>query len=142
MTSCAYMLDTNIVSDLLKNPRGGVSRKVRHYGIEAICVSSIVASEMRYGALKRGSARLVDAIEDVLSRIQLFDYDDSAAVSYAAMRCGLERRGSPIGTTDLFIAAHALSLDLTLVTDNVREFSRVEGLKVENWIERDGVDDK
>lgn len=129
------MLDTNIVSAMLRSPAGQLSQRLEAAGLESLCVSALVASELRFGARKKGSPRLVRLVEDMLVRIDILPYDANASVSYAHTRSRLERLGTPIGLTDLFIAAHALSLELTLVTANVREFSRVEGLKVENWLE-------
>lgn len=129
------MLDTNIVSAMLRSPAGPLARRLEVAGLESLCVSALVASELRFGAHKKDSARLVRLVEDVLARVDILPYDASASIAYAGIRSRLERLGTPIGLTDLFIAAHALSLDLTLVTANVREFSRVEGLKVENWLE-------
>lgn len=140
MTDAVFMLDTNILSDSVKNPRGDVSRRLRQLGLSKVCTSSIVASEMRYGALKKGSPRLQDAISGLLDQVAILDYDDIASRYYAEVRTSLELSGTLIGSTDLFIAAHAKALDLTLVTDNIREFERVEGLKIENWIERKEAD--
>jgi tRNA(fMet)-specific endonuclease VapC len=131
----AYMLDTNILSDAIRNPFGRAQTYIRHFDKSAICTSAIVASEMRYGAQKKGSSRLVERVEQLLNWIAVLPYDDAASQAYGMVRADLERRGLPIGWGDLFIAAHARSLDLTLVTNNLREFSRVDGLKVENWLE-------
>lgn len=136
MSSPDYMLDTNILSDVLKRADGGSARMLKQLGFTRTCTSAIVASELRYGVQKKGSARLQEEVEFFLSRIKVLDYDDPASLSYAAIRDDLEKRGVIIGAVDLFIAAHAKSLGITLVTDNMREFSRVEGLKLENWIER------
>lgn len=135
MTDWRYMLDTNIVSAMLRSPVGRLAERLEATRAERLCVSALVASELRFGARKKDSARLVGLVEEILARVDILPYDAGASVAYAQIRSSLERRGIPIGLTDLFIAAHALSLDLTLVTANVREFSRVEGLKVENWLE-------
>ncbi|WP_246041356.1 type II toxin-antitoxin system VapC family toxin [Peteryoungia ipomoeae] len=129
------MLDTNIVSDVIRNPYGAAAAKVERVGDDRISISSIVASELRFGILKRGSERLAYLVETILDRIEILPYEDKEASHFADIRLDLERGGKPIGTTDLFIAAHARSLDLTLVTANVREFARVPGLKIENWVE-------
>ena len=97
-------------------------------------MSAIVASEMRYGIRKKGSPRLSYLVENTLSRIAILPYDDAASQSYSVIRTALERQGKSIGLADLLIAAHALSLGLTIVTNNTREFSRVEGLTIENWL--------
>jgi len=137
MSTVQFMLDTNIISELIRNPEGAVQQVVARVGTPAISISSIVASELRFGYLKRGSDRLAQLVEDMISRVELVPYDDAASFHYAQIRHILQLSGRPIGPNDLFIAAHARSLDLTLVTDNIREFSRVDGLKLENWIERE-----
>ena len=137
MTSARYMLDTNVISDLIRNPEGRVQHAVSRVGIPSIAISSIVASELRFGYLKRGSDRLTQLVESMISRVEVMSYDDAASLHYARIRHTLQVSGRPIGPNDLFIAAHARALDLTLVTDNIREFSRVDGLKLENWIERE-----
>lgn len=135
MSSYVHMLDTNILSDAIRNPFGAVAELIDKADKGSLCVSAIVASELRFGALRRGSTRLTYLVENSLARIAILSYEDQASHHFADIRSTLEKRGTPIGTTDLFIAAHARSLDLTLVTNNVREFSRVDGLRVENWLE-------
>jgi tRNA(fMet)-specific endonuclease VapC len=137
VTGFVYLLDTNILSDAIRNPFGRAQTYIRRFDKSAICTSAIVASEMRYGARKKASDRLIQRVEQLLGWISVLPYDDAASRSFSIIRTDLERRGLPIGWGDLFIAAHARSLDLTLVTNNAREFSRVEGLKVENWLEDD-----
>ncbi len=139
MSSLVYMLDTNILSDAIKDPFGRTKRYMERFNEGMICISAIVASEMRYGIRRKGSTRLAERVEQVLSRIPVLPYDDQASRSYGLIRNDLERAGQPIGWADLFIAAHALSLGLTLVTNNAREFSRVEHLKIENWLADDPV---
>ncbi|MGF9692767.1 type II toxin-antitoxin system VapC family toxin [Rhizobium sp. 0TCS1.26] len=129
------MLDTNILSDALRNPFGKLAAQIDKFRHDLICTSAIVASEMRYGAAKKGSQKLVERVEAVLSRISIVSYDAEATVHYAAIRTHLEMRGEIIGWGDLFIAAHARSLGMVLVTNNTREFSRVPGLTLENWLE-------
>jgi tRNA(fMet)-specific endonuclease VapC len=128
------MLDTNIVSHMIRYPDGSAVRQAASVGEKSLCVSALVVSELRYGAAKRGSERLSALIESILERLIVIPYDDVVSHKYAAIRNELTRNGNLIGPVDLFIAAHALVLDLTLVTDNVREFSRVNGLAVENWL--------
>lgn len=134
MSDRRYMLDTNIVSHMIRYPDGPAVKQASLAGEENLCVSALVASELRYGAAKRGSKRLTALIENILKRLDVIPYDDLASHRYAAIRNELARSGNLIGPVDLFIAAHALALDLTLITDNVREFSRVGGLAVENWL--------
>lgn len=131
-----FLLDTNILSDAIRNPRGAAVKMMRNVRLSSLCTSSIVSSEMRYGALKNGSQRLLQDVEGLLGWIAVMDYDEESSRAYAEIRTSLERAGKVIGLTDLHIAAHARALGLTLVTDNIREFSRVEGLKIENWLER------
>ena len=129
-----YLLDTNIVSDMVRNPQGHIAAHIRKVGESRVATSIIVASELRYGAEKKGSARLTLQLESVLGALQALPFETPADEFYGRIRVELEALGKPIGSNDLLIAAHALSLGHTLVTDNTREFSRVRGLKVENWL--------
>ena len=129
-----YLLDTNIVSDLVRNPQGRTAARLGRIGNEQIYTSIVVAAELRYGAIRRNSRRLTEQLEIVLSGIEILPLDFPADVRYGELRTRLEESGQTIGPNDLFIAAHALALDHTLVTDNEREFSRVPGLKIENWL--------
>lgn len=140
MIGVLYMLDTNIVSALIRQPDGSVQVRLSSIGEASVCISAIVASELRFGAARKKSERLTRQVEDVLTRLLVVAYDDPATIVYGQMRTALEERGTLIGSNDLFIAAHARSLGLTLVTDNIREFSRVDGLKLENWLEREAPD--
>jgi tRNA(fMet)-specific endonuclease VapC len=126
-----YLLDTNILSDLVRHPQGVIGANIAQGTTETIVTSIIVASELRFGAERRGSERLTAQLEGILKRLPV---EDDADRHYGALRAELERQGKPIGGNDMFIAAHALALDATLVTDNVREFERVPGLRVENWL--------
>lgn len=129
-----YLLDTNILSDLLRNPGGRAARRLAVVGDAAVCTSVVVACELRYGAVKKGSPRLSERIEAVLGSLDVLAFDQDADRRYAEVRSHLERQGTPIGPNDLLIAAHALALDLTLVTGDVEEFARVPGLSTENWL--------
>ena len=129
-----YLLDTNIVSNLVRDPRGRVADRIKAVGEQNICTSIIVAAELRYGAKKKASPRLSAQVEAVLGVIDTLPFDSPADESYGSIRTRLESAGTPIGGNDLLIAAQALSLDHTLVTDNDNEFSRIEGLRVENWL--------
>jgi tRNA(fMet)-specific endonuclease VapC len=131
-----YLLDTNIVSDLVRQPQGAVARSVARVGESAVCTSIVVACELRYGAAKKGSARLSEQLDAVLSVLTTLPLETDADRHYGSIRAALERRGEPIGPNDLLIASQALALGLTLVTDNTAEFRRVPGLKLANWIER------
>ena len=134
-----YLLDTNIVSDLVRNPQGKVARHVRTVGEKHVCTSIIVAAELRYGADKKGSPRLSSQLDAVLGALEVLPFETPADASYGLLRTRLEKRGTPIGANDLLnndllIAAHALTLGCVIVTDNEREFSRVEGLRLQNWL--------
>jgi tRNA(fMet)-specific endonuclease VapC len=128
------MLDTNVVSDLIKNPEGRTAKRIAKVGEQNICTSTIVAAELRYGLAKRNSRRLTKAVEDLLGEIAVLPFDAPADAVYGEIRANLERAGQPIGSNDLFIAAHAIATGATLVTANTDEFKRVKGLSVENWL--------
>jgi tRNA(fMet)-specific endonuclease VapC len=134
MTAPRYMLDTNIVSDLIRNPLGKAASRIDRLGDDAVCVSIVVAAELRYGCAKRGSPRLLSLVEGALERMPVLPLDLPADAEYAAIRAELEAAGKPIGPNDLLIAAHAYALRLPLVTTDVGEFGRVRGLQVENWL--------
>ncbi|EEZ32779.1 NtrR2 transcription regulator [Brucella sp. NF 2653] len=129
-----YMLDTNIVSDLARNPHGPVAKHIARVGADAICVSIITACELRYGCAKKGSPRLLAQIEAILDSIEILPLDVSADTEYGAIRAELEADGKPIGPNDFLIAAHACALGAVLVTANVGEFTRIRKLAVENWL--------
>lgn len=130
----AYLLDTNIISDLVRNPRGNVYRRIEQKGESAICTSIVVAAELRFGAQKRGLAALTERIENLLSRITVRAFDEPADRHYGLIRQRLQQQGQCIGPNDLLIAAHALSLNRVLITGNVSEFQRVPDLRIENWL--------
>ena len=127
------MLDTNVVSDLVRWPDGQTARRAASVEPGAIAISIVVAAELRYGAERRGSARLTRQLEIVLSALETLPLAEPVDAHYGAIRSELERIGRPIGHNDLLIAAHARALDVTLVTRNVREFRRVPGLAIEDW---------
>ena len=132
--SLAYLLDTNILSDLVRNPQGLVAAQITKAGEATVCASNIVASELRYGAIKSNSVKLAERIDMILSALEILPLETPAERQYASLRHHLTRQGTPVGPNDLLIAAHALANDLTVITANVAEFSRVTGLKVENWL--------
>lgn len=129
-----YLLDTNIVSDLVRNPAGRVADRIREVGEAHVCTSIIVAGELRYGAEKRGSVRLTRQLEAVLGALDVLAFEAPADAAYGRIRARLERTGKPIGGNDLLIAAHAVALGYTIVTDNLSEFRRVRDLACENWL--------
>ena len=133
MATVRYMLDTNILSDLTNDPRGPAGRRLRRVGESSACCSVVAAAELRYGAVKKGSARLSRRIDQLLTAVPVLPLPAAADRRYAALRTTLELTGRSIGANDLLIASHALHEELVLVTDNVREFSRVDGLTIENW---------
>ena len=129
-----FLLDTNIVSDLVRNPHGRIFDRISEVGEEDVCTSIVVAAELRYGANKKKSSRLTSQLEAVLGAIEVLALEAPVDAIYGVIRAGLERIGQPIGANDLLIAAHALTLDLTVVTDNEREFLRIDDLRIENWL--------
>ena len=132
--SARFLLDTNIVSDLVRNPQGRAAAKIAEVGEDAVATSIIVAAELRYGAVKKGSQRLVHQLEAILAAIDVLPLETPADATYGSVRVVLEAAGNPIGGNDLLIAAQALALDLVVVTNNEREFGRVGGLRVKNWL--------
>ena len=129
-----YMLDTNIISDLIRNPKGKAAKRIAKVGDDAICTSIIVAAELRYGCAKSGSSKLLKAVEDILEEINILPFDVPADAEYGGIRAELEAAGKPIGSNDFLIAAHAYSTGATIVTGNTVEFRRIRGLNVENWL--------
>src|SRR3979490_1592912 len=128
------MLDTNIISDLIRNPQGKAAKRIAKLGEDNICTSIIVAAELRYGCAKSGSKRLLKAVEDLLGEIEGLPFEVPAHPEYGGIRAGLEAAGKPIGGNDLLIAAHAYATGATIVTVNIGEFKRIRGLNVENWL--------
>jgi tRNA(fMet)-specific endonuclease VapC len=129
------MLDTNICIELLRAASRKVASRVDRFEIDEVAVSCITLAELLFGA-ERSARPAVhrNLITQFLAPIRILPFDDAAADTYGRVRAALERRGSPIGPLDTLIAGHALAVDLTLVTSNVREFARVDGLRVDNWL--------
>jgi tRNA(fMet)-specific endonuclease VapC len=123
------MLDTNICSYIIKGfiPKEKLIDK-------NIGISSIVASELLYGAKKKNSKKLIKIVDLFLNSFEIYDYNKKAAIEYAKIRVDLEKQGLIIGAYDLQIAAHAKNLKAILVTNNTKEFNRIRGLKIENWL--------
>jgi len=134
MNTTGYLLDTNIVSALVRDPQGHVAQRIAGVGESAIATSAIVAAELRFGARKRGSERLTRHVETLLQALEILPFEPPADRHYAQIRWQLECAGTPIGPNDMLIAAQARAEQRTMVTANVGEFSRVEGLRVENWL--------
>lgn len=134
MAGLRYLLDTDIISDLARNPAGTAARRLLKAGVDRVATSIVVASELRFGLARITAPRLSSRVKQVLANLEVLALDVPADEHYAEIRSMLERAGTPIGPNDLLIAAHARALDLTLVSGNQREFSRVKGLRVENWL--------
>ena len=129
-----YLLDTNIVSNLVKDPNGEVAKRIARLKPGEVWTSIIVSAELKFGYTKISSKRLQRAIEEVLASLEIAPWESPADQVYARLRTELENKGQPIGQNDMLIAAHGLTLEAILVTDNDREFSRVSGLRIENWL--------
>jgi tRNA(fMet)-specific endonuclease VapC len=129
-----YLLDTNAVSDLVRQPQGKVARHIRKVGEAQICTSIIVAAELRSGAAKKRSPRLSAQLEAVLGALEVLPFETPADAAYGLLRTRLEQAGTPIGANDLLIAAQTIALGYTIITDNEKEFARVEGLPRANWL--------
>ena len=128
-----YMLDTNICIYAQKNIESVVNSIKEHWQ-EGLCISSITLAELEYGVQASANVeKNTIALAKVLSIVEILPFDDEAAVEYGIIRADLRKKGTPIGDFDMLIAAHARAKKLTIVTNNVREFERVKGLKVENW---------
>ncbi|MFT7654791.1 MAG: tRNA(fMet)-specific endonuclease VapC [Candidatus Azotimanducaceae bacterium] len=130
-----YLLDTNVLSDLIRHPQGRAATRIAAVGEDTICTSIIVAAELRFGAAKSSSKKLADRVGLILSALEILPLQMPADHHYAVIRQYLTGLGTTIGPNDMLIAAHALSEYLTVVTANTGEFSRVPNLKVENWLE-------
>ena len=129
-----YLLDTDVLSDLVRNPQGRVAEKIAAVGQRAVATSVIVAAELRFGAAKRGSPRLTGQLNAILAAMEILPFEPPADERYAALRLRLKRSGKPIGPNDMLIAAHALAVDAVLVSGNTREFALVPSLGTENWL--------
>ena len=128
------MLATNVVADLARNPGGRAASRIERLGSRPIAISVIVACEIEFSLAKAGRARLASNVRQVVDGLEVLPLPASVPQHYAEIRRALERKGTPIGPNDLLITAHARALGLTLVTSNEREFTRVAGLAVENWL--------
>jgi tRNA(fMet)-specific endonuclease VapC len=135
MEKLKYLLDTNTLSELIKKPNGHTAQKIITLENENLCCTSlIVACELRYGALKKDSLVLTDKVNQLLETIAVLPLENNIKPHYARLRVILERAGTPIGSNDLLIASQACALGLTVVTGNLKEYSRIPGLAVENWL--------
>ncbi len=129
-----YLLDTNICIYLINERPKKVLAHFKRHALDDIGISSITASELAFGVAKSGSLKNRSALEAFLLSLQILEYDADAAMVYGDIRTALEKQGKTIGPLDMLIAAHAVSRQLALVTNNEKEFRRVGLLKVENWV--------
>jgi len=130
-----YLLDTNTCIYLIKKQPPQVIAQLKKLSINQVCISSVTLAELAYGVNKsQAQQKNQQALEEFILPLTVVPFDQDAVFYYGKIRASLERRGTPIGALDLMIAAHALSLGITLVTNNTREFIRVDGLKIENWV--------
>ncbi len=128
------LLDTNICIYVINSRPPEVLARFHQFRLGEIGISSVVAGELAYGVAKSGSERNRRALEMFLAPLEIAPFDEKAVWTYGDLRVELERRGESIGALDTMIAAHALSLNAVLVTNNAREFSRVKGLQLDNWV--------
>ena len=130
-----YLLDTNICIYLIKRKPPEVLQRFLQLSPGSVFISSVTTSELYYGAQKSQRVQTnLEALNHFLLSFRIVDYDESASFLYGELRADLEKRGQPIGPLDMMIAAHALSLDVPLVTNNTKEFERIKGLKLDNWV--------
>jgi len=129
-----YLLDTNICIYIINNKPTHVFDKFKEFQLGQLGISSITASELAFGVEKSGSERNKQALNKFLAPLEILPYDEQAIWHYAQLRHQLQSKGKVIGSLDMLIAAHALALKAILVTNNVKEFKRVKGLIVENWV--------
>ena len=129
------MLDTNICIAIIKQKPKDILRKFNDYQVGQVCISSVTLAELRYGVAKsQYHQQNQAALDEFILPLEVADFDEAAADYYGRIRAGLERQGTPIGALDTMIAGHALSLNVALVTNNTREFSRVAGLQLLDWV--------
>ena len=129
-----FLLDTNICIYLIKQKPPEVLQKFNTYQVGDLGISSITVAELEFGVQKsQFPQKNQQALEQFLILLNIVNFDRAAAISYGNLRAILEKQGTPIGSLDTLIAAHALSLDVTLITNNIKEFHRVPNLKLDNW---------
>ena len=128
-----YMLDTDISSYLIRGDPPEVLEQLRKH-LNEVCISCITEAELQYGAMKRGNRLLTQKVILFCDLIPCIDWTQATAKIYAGIRTDLEAQGTPIGSMDMLIAASALAENVTLITNNVAHFSKVRGLKIENWV--------
>ncbi len=129
------MLDTNICIAIIKQKPADILQKFSAYQVGDICISPVTLAELRYGIAKsQHQEKNQAALDEFILPLEVVVFDEAAALVYGALRASLEKKGTPVGALDTLIGAHALSLNLTLVTNNTKEFNRIAGLKVIDWI--------
>lgn len=129
-----YLLDTNICIYIIKKKPANVFERFKTLKIGDVGISSITLAELQYGVEKSSNIeKNRDALQKFLTPIEIVDFGYDATIEYGKIRTELEKKGTPIGPLDMLIASHAKSMDIVLVTNNVKEFERVSGLKIENW---------
>ncbi len=138
MTAARYLLDTNTCIYIINRRPAKVFEHFAGRHVGDIAISSITGAELAFGVAKSGSQRNQDALDKFLARLDILPFDEDAMRRYGVVSSDLEREGTPIGALDLLIAAHALALNATLVSNNLREFQRIKGLSLENWLDGHG----
>lgn len=129
-----YLLDTNICIYIIKKKPANVFERFKTLKIGDVGISSITLAELQYGVEKSSNIeKNRDALQKFLTPIEIVDFGYDATIEYGKIRTELEKKGTPIGPLDMLIASHAKSMDIVLVTNNIKEFERVSGLKIENW---------
>jgi len=132
-----YMLDTNICVYIIKQKPAKVIERFKHADISQIGISSITLSELQYGVSKSSKPEQNQmALSQFVAPLEILPYDDGAAQYYGDLRAGLEKRGTPIGSLDMLIAAHAISLNSVLISNNEKEFNRIPNLRIDNWVKQ------
>jgi tRNA(fMet)-specific endonuclease VapC len=129
-----YLLDTNIVSEMMNNPQGRIMAAISDVGEDKVFTSILVVSEIRYGIEKKGSQKLVIRLSQILEELPVERFEAPADGHYAFIRNETRKKGTNVGQMDMLIASHARALNAILVTGNEKEFSYVPGLKIENWL--------
>ena len=133
--AAVYMLDTDICSYTIKQNPASVAQAFWDHKDDEICISSVTYAELMYGATRTGSSKTTAAIRRFVTRVGIVSFDDNAAEEYAHIRCSLEANGTPIAAADLMVASCAKAKKAVLVTNNVKHFSKIRDLEIENWIE-------
>lgn len=128
-----YMLDTNICIYIINTKPAIVIERFKQHQLGEICISVVTAAELAFGVSKSSSARNKNALDTFLATFEILPFDADCIWHYAKLRANLEQQGQPIGALDTMIAAHALAANVTLVTNNTREFVRIPDLHIENW---------